>query len=107
VNDIISVVLDNYFAEDREVRRVARATLNDMLEEGCAASIAVIIHLPRGSWKWQDAYRVAVYAARRTKKGKWIWVNDGYRTGKASMPQLKKCGYGSLHVGSLHNSPIA
>jgi hypothetical protein len=66
-----------------------------------------IIQVPRGSWRWQNAYAVARYRPQQTKDGRWIWKSVGRLTGKLSLPQLRKTDYRGLPFGSLHNRPIA
>lgn len=82
----------------------APATATDRIE---AIRARRIITCPRGSWRWQDAFRVAEYAPRQTKDGRWVWENVGYLTQKASAPQLRRwTSYGDLPHGGLHNRPV-
>lgn len=84
---------------------LARAVIIDKAVEGTPTVMLSVVTYPRGSWKYQDAYRVARYIPRQTKSGKWIWVNDGYATGKMSEPQLRRAGWNTV-VHSYHNQPI-
>ncbi len=65
-----------------------------------------IVTAPRGSWKWQDAYRVAEYRPRKCKNGRIVWESFS-RSGKYSLPQLSKSEYADLPRGSLHNWPVS
>lgn len=66
-----------------------------------------IVSSERGSWRWQDAYRIAIYAPTQLKDGRIVWQSQG-RSCKYSWPQLKRLGYvGSLRVGSAHNMPLS
>ena len=67
----------------------------DMIRE---IKTSTIVTAQRGSWRWQDAYKVAEYRARE---------NDGYlvwypvrHSGKMSMPQLRAAGLAHLRRGS-------
>lgn len=66
-----------------------------------------IVTSQMGSWKWQDAYRIATYEAAAGKDGKLRWWSVG-RSGKWSQPQLKKQGYwDSIPYGSLHRKELS
>lgn len=65
-----------------------------------------IVTVPRGSWKWQNAYRVVEYRVHKTNKGKYIWQFHQAITGKHSLPQLRRMGHGGLPVGGTHNHPL-
>lgn len=70
-------------------------------------TVSRIVSSPRGSWRWQDAYRIATYAPSRTKDGRWIWQSIGSGP-KLSMPQIRRNPrYAGLAVGSLHHRPIS
>lgn len=72
------------------------------------ATIDRIVSTPRGSWRWQNAYRIASYAPHRTKDGRWIWRSLGRGRAKLSMPQIRRRAYWArLDIGSLHNRPIS
>jgi|WetSurSiteA1Bulk_404760.scaffolds.fasta_scaffold128868_2 hypothetical protein len=58
----------------------------------------------RGSWKWQDAYRVARYQMMRAQDGRLLWESVG-RGPKYSLPQLSARGI-SLDHGSLHHQAV-
>ncbi|MFA5234470.1 MAG: hypothetical protein WC390_08740 [Sulfurimonas sp.] len=55
-----------------------------------------------GSWKWQNAYRVATYKAHLAQNGRVLWVSVSHSP-KYSRPQLKRKGWDSIDSGSLHN----
>ena len=59
-----------------------------------------------GSWKWQNAYRVATYRPRLAKNGKVVWESVG-QSNKMSQPQLIRNGWEySDFMGSFHNSQV-
>lgn len=60
---------------------------------------------PQGSWKWPNAYRATDYRARLADNGKVLWEARA-STGKLSMPQIRRNGYGHLPIGGLHNQPV-
>lgn len=64
-----------------------------------------VVHVPRGGWRWQNAFRVQAYTIRTTRDGRRIYTLSRILTGKLSAPQLSRLGYGSLPYGSLHNTP--
>lgn len=65
-----------------------------------------IVTSEKGSWRWQDAFRVSEYRPRRTRSGRWIWSSAG-TSGKMSEPQLRRAGaFGRYHVGSAHNQGV-
>lgn len=71
-------------------------------------TIRRIVSTPRGSWRWQNAYRVSTYAPRKTKDGRWIWQSVGQTIGKMSMPQIRRsASFHRLPVGSIHNRPLS
>lgn len=59
----------------------------------------------RGSWRWQNAYRIATYAPALLKNGKLVWKSIS-TSPKYSWPQLVRSGLDSLPMGSLHNVEI-
>ena len=65
-----------------------------------------IVTSQRGTWIWQDAFRVAIYEPGFLKSGKLVWKSI-YNSQKYSRPQLRKLGWGpgSKH-GSMHNVPL-
>jgi len=65
-----------------------------------------IVTTQRGSWKWQDAFRVVDYRARLLPDGRVLWESMG-NTGKYSEPQLREMGFSNLLHGSLHNKPVS
>src|SRR5438105_4550104 len=66
-----------------------------------------VVSCPRGSWKWQNAYRVVSYRMHRTRDGRMVWKSYARLTGKLSEPQIRRNGYGNLPVGSLHHKPVS
>jgi hypothetical protein len=65
----------------------------------------------RGSWRYQDAYRIAHYRPRirrKTAHGKstMVWMTVGHSR-KYSMPQLRRMGYAWPQEGSLSQRPVA
>lgn len=74
-------------------------TLFEMKKESIVSSCM-------GSWKWQNAYRVATYHPRLAKNGKVVWESVAC-SGKMSEPQLIRNGWKySDFLGSFHNHPI-
>ena len=67
---------------------------------------ARVVSVPRGSWRWQNAYTISHYQPYRTRDGRWIWRSIGRQRGKWSAPQLRRAGI-SLDHGSLHNRPLS
>lgn len=65
-----------------------------------------IVAMARGSWRWQNAYRVVRYRVRALKNGKVAWYAAERVTGKCSMPQLRRLGFGDLPLGSLHHRRV-
>jgi hypothetical protein len=67
--------------------------------------IQAIVTSQKGSWRWQDAYRVSSYQPRVTRDGRVI-LRSQYRSGKYSWPQLRRVAFFDLPavVGSLHNA---
>jgi hypothetical protein len=73
-----------------------------------AEKLAIVTY-PRGSWKWQDAYRVVAYRLHKTRDGRWIWKYHHQVRGKSSWAQLKRSGWTNqpkIKIGGLHNSLI-
>jgi len=64
-----------------------------------------IVTMPKGSWKWQNAYAYARYAIKRTQRGKLVWFSF-HRGVKRSLPQLRRAGYGDVPMGSVHHQPL-
>lgn len=64
-----------------------------------------IVTCPRGSWRWQSAYKVVRYTPRQTKDGRWIWASANVVVGKSSLPQLRRMGWDGP-VGGMHNVPL-
>lgn len=56
----------------------------------------------RGSWKWQDAYRVTKFRAHLSQNGKVLW-RSWSQSQKQSWPQMRREGWQPHQVGSLHN----
>jgi len=65
----------------------------------------------RGSWKWQDAFRVAKYSAALMDDGRILWKSASHGP-KLSAPQMyhniAKAGplMREWGLGSLHNAPV-
>lgn len=59
-----------------------------------------IVTSQRGSWRWQDAFRIATYEARPDAAGRLRWYSTG-QSGKYSSPQLRRLGVDLPH-GSIH-----
>lgn len=59
----------------------------------------------RGSWRWQDAYRIATYEPRLRARGAgYIWVSV-YRGPKFAKTRANRDRYHDLRSGSLHHKP--
>jgi hypothetical protein len=59
------------------------------------------VSVQRGSWKWQDAYRIASYRLQRLRNGKLALVSYA-QSSKLSAPQVARSGV-ALHArSSLH-----
>lgn len=69
-------------------------------------TIKTIVTCQRGSWKWQNAYRIAIYAPRQTVDGRTVWANVGYATGKMSMPQIRRSVFNGILEGGMHNHEL-
>lgn len=66
-----------------------------------------ITMVPRGSWKWQNAYAFARYEARLTRDNRWVWSLVS-RGPKQSEPQLRHLGITAERgFGGLHNRPLS
>jgi len=65
-----------------------------------------IVTAPKGSWKWQDAYRISTYHAYLLKNGRVAWQSVS-QSEKFSEPQLRRNGFDDLPHGSLHNWPVS
>ncbi len=61
-----------------------------------------IVTSEKGSWKWQNAYRIAHYRPIVTRDGRVVLRSCG-RGGKYSWPQLRGNDLTKYGVGSLHN----
>jgi hypothetical protein len=59
----------------------------------------------RGTWRWQDAYRIATYGVRRTRDGRLLWYSYS-RSRKLSEPQVRREGWHYDTEGTLHHRPI-
>ena len=65
-----------------------------------------IVTSEMGSWKWQNAYRIATYEARAGVDGVLRWWSVG-RSGKYSDPQLRRYGYSDrLMWGGIHRKAL-
>lgn len=65
-----------------------------------------IVTQERGSWRWQNAYRIAEYVPHFCRAGHWVWRLNRYLTKKSSMPQLLRMGYEGTPMGGLHHQPM-
>ena len=67
-----------------------------------------IVTRQKGSWRWQEAYGVVEYTRVRTVDGRSVWRSTNVLVGKASIPQLRRLGFGfwDLRRGSLHHKPV-
>lgn len=65
-----------------------------------------IVSRSSGSWRWQSAYGVVEYRPIVTRDGRRVWRSHNVHVRKASLPQLRRMGYGDLPMGSLHNRPV-
>lgn len=84
-----------------------RAKLITLAERGVPIWHLRIVTVPRGSWRWQNAYAVMKYTmVKRKRDGVWIWRSEGTVYGKASMPQLERVGYGGLPIGGMHHQEV-
>jgi len=64
-----------------------------------------VVTSEKGSWKWQNAYRISSYRARKAENGKIVW-HCYHTSGKYSEPQLRACGLDRLTAGGLHNKQV-
>ncbi len=59
----------------------------------------------RGSWLWQDAFRIATYEPRLRARGAgWMWVSV-HRGPKFAKTLANRDRYCDLRSGSLHHRP--
>jgi hypothetical protein len=59
----------------------------------------VLVTRPRGSWKWQDAYAISTYRLMPNHdETRVVWKLID-RTGKLSLPQIKRYGMSYDQVG--------
>lgn len=63
-----------------------------------------IVTEQKGSWKWQDAYRITYYEATILKNDTVAWVSYS-SSRKMSAPQLGS-RFNAMDHGSLHHRPI-
>lgn len=63
-----------------------------------------IVTEKRGSWKWQDAFRLATYIVVKAKTGKYIWRAID-RSEKFAHTKTTRCLWETYKTGSLHNKP--
>ena len=64
-----------------------------------------IVTAPMGSWRWQNAYKIATYGMKLAKNGKVLWESVG-SSRKLSYPQIESLNLDHLAHGSLHNKPV-
>jgi hypothetical protein len=60
-----------------------------------------IVTEQRGSWQWQDAFRVATYRATLADNGAVVW-RSAWRSRKYSAPQMGRAGI-DYPMYSMHN----
>lgn len=66
-----------------------------------------IVTEQKGSWKWQDAYRIAHYAPVKAENGKILWRAYSHSR-KLSAPQLARIyGNDRPEMYSIHNTPVS
>lgn len=70
-----------------------------------SATARRIVTEQRGSWRWQDAFRIATYEQYTTRDGRLVWRSVD-RSRKLSLPQIRALGLGGLRHGSLHHKPV-
>lgn len=81
---------------------------NVMLEKNGEEVRAVrIVTEQKGSWKWQDAYRVAWYRVRYSPRQKRHFWQSETRSGKFAMNSSNMERYDGIPHGSLHNHPVS
>ena len=73
------------------------------LAGGSPSGVKRVVTERKGSWRWQDAYRVATYRPQMSTRGVWLWKSVE-RSGKIA------CTRSTVHLwalgtGSLHNRP--
>ena len=64
-----------------------------------------IVTSEMGSWKWQNAYRIATYEALAGVDGVLRWWSVG-RSCKYSAPQLRRYGHADLMRGGIHRKAL-
>lgn len=63
--------------------------------------------MERGSWRWQDAYRIQSYnIVLSYDTGRVLYKSGARVTGKRSFPQIRAEGIEFDTTGSLHNQPV-
>lgn len=70
--------------------------------------ISSIVTVPRGTWKWQDAFAISIYRPTKGVNGAWYYRAHRYPVAKASLPQLRRFGYtpDNITMGGRHNHPV-
>ena len=71
-----------------------------------AGNICAIVTSCKGSWKYQDAYRLARYLPRQTRDGRTVLASQGRseKFARTRKTAAKFAQYGL--VGSLHNVEV-
>jgi uncharacterized protein (TIGR02996 family) len=74
-------------------------------------AIPGVVTVPRGSWKWQDAYAVRMYHPIKLRNGNWGYGIRGTLIQKGSEPQIRARGYertrhGGSKIGMTPPQPI-
>jgi nicotinate-nucleotide pyrophosphorylase len=64
-----------------------------------------ITTLPRGSWKYQDAFGIAHYVAVKAKAGFYYWKRVACSK-KYSAPQLRRMGYDASNAGGINKQRL-
>jgi len=60
----------------------------------------------KGSWKWQDAYKIVTYRAEWSQRKQMFLWKSCQSSRKYSEPQLREVWAEYSH-GSMHNKPAA
>ena len=64
-----------------------------------------VVTSQKGSWRWQDAYRIATYEAHTTRDGRLIFRSLG-RGDKFAATKATAGYWNKYSTGSLHNTAI-
>jgi hypothetical protein len=63
-----------------------------------------IVTEQKGSWRWQNAYRLATYAPHQCRDGHWVWQSIS-RSNKFACTRRTEAIFAAHRSGSLHNRP--